>query len=73
LTAVAATSCIWVSTNSCGLKQLPERIQNGDWDTDEDLAEMLEKCLAEVNHHGELKHRHPEPLAHVRFLHIMIH
>jgi hypothetical protein len=38
-----------------------------------DLAEMLEPLLAEVEHQGELKLWHSEPLAHGRLLHVMIH
>jgi hypothetical protein len=38
-----------------------------------DFAEMLEIHFAEVKHKGELKLRHPEPLAHRRLLHAMIH
>jgi hypothetical protein len=37
-----------------------------------DLAEMLEKCLAEVKHQGELKLWLHELLAHGRLLHAMI-
>jgi hypothetical protein len=35
--------------------------------------ETLEICLAEVKHRGELKFWHPEPLAHGRLVHTMIH
>jgi hypothetical protein len=38
-----------------------------------DLAETLETYLAEVKHKGEQKLWHPEPLAHGRLFHIMIH
>jgi hypothetical protein len=38
-----------------------------------DLAEMLETCLTEVKHKGELKLRHPESLACGRLLHTTIH
>jgi hypothetical protein len=34
---------------------------------------MLETCLAEVKHNGQLKLQHPEPLALGRLLHIIIH
>jgi hypothetical protein len=34
---------------------------------------MLETCLAEVKHQGELKLRYPEPTAHGKLLHITIH
>jgi hypothetical protein len=37
-----------------------------------DLAQMLETSLAEVQHQGELKPQHPEPLSHGRLLHTMI-
>jgi hypothetical protein len=47
------------------VKKVNKGVQNGYWDTDtdyvssvnQDLAEMLETCLAEVKHKGE----HPDP------------
>jgi hypothetical protein len=54
----------------CGLRseQTLEVAQLGH----RDLAEMLEKCLAEVKHQGELKLWLHELLAHGRLLHAMI-
>jgi hypothetical protein len=56
------------------------RIQNGDWDTDEDCVSSMnqEPCwdtedMYEVKHKGDLKHWHPEPLACGRLFHTTIH
>jgi hypothetical protein len=38
-----------------------------------DFAEMLEPCLVEVKHQGELKLWHHEPVARGRLLHTIIH
>jgi hypothetical protein len=38
-----------------------------------DFAERLETHLTEVNHKGELRYQHSEPLAHARLLHTTIY
>jgi hypothetical protein len=56
-------------------------IQNGDWDTDTDCVSSVNQapCWDTGDTHGwgtasgELKRWHPEPLAHGRHLHAIVH
>jgi hypothetical protein len=58
-------------------KALPETKFSGplilDFLASKTESEMLEICLVEMKHQGELKLWHPESLAHGSLLHAMIH